>query len=426
MIRQAAILAGKDLRLLLRDRAAAFFTFAFPLAIALFFGYVFSGTTSELLKVVAFVERPSPQASALVHALDEDGGFALSMTASRADGELSVRRGRAAAMIVVPDGYAEGLDGIFAGGGARLELVVDPSRRAEGTMLVGKVHELAFRTVFASMGDPEQLGRMLDRAERALEAADMPITDRLAIRTALARVRASAAAGAGAGADPAAGGDSIAAWRPVRVDVAELEMAPGVPANSFAISFMQGLAWALFGAVLSFSSGIAEERQRGTLVRLMVSPMRPATILAGKALACFAACMASQWLLVVVGRAFFGVQVSSWAWLVAATAATAFGFSGLMMLLAGGFRTQGGAQGAGRAVLLVLAMAGGGTVPLVFMPGVLRTVSDLSPFKWAVLVAEGCTWRGWGVAEMWLPLAALMAIGSVGLVAGAVLVRRTA
>ncbi|MFM8733428.1 MAG: hypothetical protein ACKOV8_12270, partial [Phycisphaerales bacterium] len=190
MIRQAAILAGKDLRLLLRDRAAAFFTFAFPLAVALFFGYVFSGTTSEPLKVVAFVERPSPQASALVGALDEDGGFALSMAASRADGELAVRRGRAAAMIVVPIGYAEGLDGIFAGGGARLELVVDPSRRAEGTMLVGKVHELAFRTVFASMGDPEQLARMLDRAEKSLEAADMPITDRLAIRTALARARA--------------------------------------------------------------------------------------------------------------------------------------------------------------------------------------------------------------------------------------------
>ena len=426
MIRQAAILAGKDLRLLLRDRAAAFFTFAFPLAIALFFGYVFSGTTSEPLKVVAFVERPSPQASALVGALDEDGGFALSMAASRADGELAVRRGRAAAMIVVPTGYAEGLDGIFAGGGARLELVVDPSRRAEGTMLVGKVHELAFRTVFASMGDPEQLARMLDRAEKALEAADMPITDRLAIRTALARARASAAAGGKADADSAAGRGSIASWRPVRVDVAELEMAPGGPANGFAISFMQGLAWALFGAVLSFSSGIAEERQRGTLVRLMVSPMRPTAILAGKALACFVACMASQWLLVIVGRVFFGVQVSSWAWLAAASAATAFGFSGLMMLLAGGFRTQGGAQGAGRAVLLVLAMVGGGTVPLVFMPGVLRTVSDISPFKWAVLVAEGCTWRGWGAAEMWLPITALMAIGSVGLVAGAALVRRTA
>lgn len=298
-------------------------------------------------------------------------------------------------------------------------------------MLVGKVHEVAFRTAFASMSDPEQLGRMLDRAERSLEAADLPIADRIAIRTALARARSASAAGANddvrmPAERSAARPGSLASWRPVRIDVAELEMAPGVPANAFAVSFMQGLAWALFGAVLSFCSGIAEERQRGTLVRLMVSPMRPATILLGKAMACFAACMASQWLLVLVGRLAFGVEVSSWGWLAVASAATAFGFSGVMMLLAGGFRTQGGAQGAGRAVLLVLTMVGGGTVPLVYMPGVLRTMSDLSPFKWAVLAAEGCTWRAWGATELWMPIAALAAIGAVGLAAGAALVRRTA
>ena len=44
-MRAVLALALKDLRLLARDRAAAFFTFAFPLAIALFFGYVFGRTT---------------------------------------------------------------------------------------------------------------------------------------------------------------------------------------------------------------------------------------------------------------------------------------------------------------------------------------------------------------------------------------------
>jgi ABC-2 type transport system permease protein len=224
----------------------------------------------------------------------------------------------------------------------------------------------------------------------------------------------------------AAGGSEggLAGWRPVKVSVGELEMQPGIPANSFAISFTQGLAWALFGAVLAFGSGIAEERQRGTLVRLLVSPMRPVTILVGKALGCFVACLATEWLLVLVGVAFFGVRVSSWPLLALSSAATAFGFCGVMMMLAGGFRTQGGAQGAGRAVLLVLTMVGGGTVPLVFMPPFLRLASNASPFKWAVLVAEGCTWRSWGMAELWLPLAALVAVGAAGLAIGAVMVRR--
>ncbi len=426
MIRQAAVLATKDLRLLLRDRAAAFFTFIFPLAIALFFGYVFSGTTSEPLKVVAFVERPSPQADAFVKALGDDGGFALTVVPARADGELAVRRGQAAAMVVVPGSYAEGLDAVFSGGGAEVGLVVDPSRRAEGAMLVGKIHEVAFRTVFSSMADPAQFGRMLDRTERSLESSDLPITDRLAIRTALARARAMAAKRADGAGNPGAadGAGGLAGWRPVKVSVGELEMQPGIPANSFAISFTQGLAWALFGAVLAFGSGIAEERQRGTLVRLLVSPMRPVTILVGKALGCFVACLATEWLLILFGVAFFGVRVSSWPLLALASAATAFGFCGVMMMLAGGFRTQGGAQGAGRAVLLVLTMVGGGTVPLVFMPPFLRVASNASPFKWAVLAAEGCTWRAWGIEELWLPVAALFAMGAVGLALGAAMVRR--
>lgn len=424
MIRQATVLAMKDLRLLLRDRAAAFFTFVFPLAIALFFGYVFSGTTSEPLKVVAFVERPSPQADAFVKALGDDGGFALTVVADRPAGELAVRRGQAAALVVVPESYAEGLDSVFSGGGAELSLVVDPSRRAEGAMLVGKIHEVAFRTVFSSMSDPQQFGRMLDRAEKSLEASDLPLTDRLAVRTALARARAMSSKARDEAPAGGAGDGGLAGWRPVKVSVGELEMRPGIPANSFAISFTQGLAWALFGAVLAFGSGIAEERQRGTLVRLLVSPMRPVTILVGKALGCFAACLATEWLLVLVGVAFFGVRVSSWPLLAISSVATSFGFCGVMMMLAGGFRTQGGAQGAGRAVLLVLTMVGGGTVPLVFMPPFLRLASNASPFKWAVLVAEGCTWRGWGIDELWLPLVALVAVGAAGLAIGAAMVRR--
>ena len=422
-MRASLVLALKDLRLLSRDRAAAFFTFVFPLAIALFFGYVFSGTTAEPMRVAAFVEAASPASDALVRALSEDGAFVLNRVDSREDGERLVRSGTAAALVVVPSTYAEGVDGMLTGAGPHLGLVVDPSRRAEGSMLVGKVHEVGFRTVFSSMADPAQFGRALDRMEASLKASDMSASDQLAIRVALGRARSMAAKSS---KDAAGGGASgMSGWKPVSVDVTELAMRPGIPANSFAISFTQGVAWALFGAVLAFGSGIAEERQRGTLVRLRVSPMSPNDILMGKALACFLTCMATEWLLVFFGVAFFHVAVSSWLAMAVVIAVTAFGFSGLMMLLAAGFRTEGGAQGAGRAVLLVLAMVGGGTVPLVFMPPFLRAASNISPFKWAVMAAEGATWRNWGPDEMWLPLAVLAAIGAIGLTAGTALVRRS-
>ena len=115
-------LARKDLVLLMRDRAAAFFTFVFPLAIALFFGYVFGGTTSEPVKVAAWVERPTPATERLVRALGEDGAFVLELVPDRDAGEQLVRRGRAVALVTVPGGYDEELSRTFTGGGARMAL----------------------------------------------------------------------------------------------------------------------------------------------------------------------------------------------------------------------------------------------------------------------------------------------------------------
>ncbi len=444
-MRAIFVLAIKDLRLLLRDRGAAFFTFVFPLAVALFFGFVFSGTSSEPLRVAAWVEAPSSAADALLHNLGEDGAFELTVAPTREEGQQLVRRGRVIALIVVPKDYATGLENVFSGGGAKLELVVDPSRRAEGGMLVGKLHEVAFRTVFSSFSDPVQFDRTLNRVEEQLKGAKLSLTDQIAFRTVLSRARSMSAAGTLGGGDggakpgegatpgesakPADGaktGGGLSGWKPVSVEMSELPMRRGVPANSFAISFMQGIAWALFGAVLSFSSSVADERQRGTLVRLLVSPMRATQILGGKALACFLTCIATQWLLVAVGVAFFKVEVSSWGLLLLASGVTAFAFSGIMMLLAAGFRTQGASQGAGRAVLLILAMVGGGTVPVVFMPPFLRIASDGSPFKWALMASEGATWRSWGMQEMALPVGILATIGAVGLVTGMLMIRGSA
>jgi len=357
-MRAVLALACKDVRLLLRDRPSAFFTFAFPLAIALFFGYVFGGTTAAPMRVVVACEDRSAAAERSLDPL---------AVADRAAGEREVRAGRAAALVVVPDGFGFAADAAMRGGTARLEAVVDPSRRAEGAMLVGKLHEIAFDAVFASLPEPR--------------------------------------------------------WRPVEVSLAEVTTGPG--AGGFGISFMQGVAWALFGAVTAFASGFAEERERGTLVRLVTSPMRAWQMLLGKGLACAGTCMATQWLLLGTGAAFFGVSIARPAEALAATSANAFAFTGVMMVLAATFRTQGAAHGAGRAVLLVLTMIGGGTVPLVFMPPFLQAASDASPFKWAVLAVEGATWRAWPMAELWLPLTVLCGIGIAGFTAGAFLLRRT-
>jgi ABC-2 type transport system permease protein len=60
----------------------------------------------------------------------------------------------------------------------------------------------------------------------------------------------------------------------------------------------------------------------------------------------------------------------------------------------------------------------------MFMPPIVQTASGISPFKWAVVAAEGATWRAWNLEEMATPLAVLAGIGAVGATAAVVAMRR--
>ena len=84
------------------------------------------------------------------------------------------------------------------------------------------------------------------------------------------------------------------------------------------------------------------------------------------------------------------------------------------------------AGGIGWAVNLVMAMAGGGMIPLFFMPSWLRSLSDFSYVKWTVLALEGAVWRGFSPREMLLPCAVLVALGTAGLALGVHIFRRNA
>lgn len=456
-MRAEVAIALKDIRLLARDRTAAFFTFVFPIAVALFFGFVFGSGTTQPLEVAVFNGASSAKDSAsgaFVSAMDADSAFELVMVDSREAGETLVRRGKAVGLVVLPPDFDAGAATIFSGETPSIDLITDPGRAAETGLLEGKLYQIAFQSMFASIADPKQFDDMIASFEQSAKDSSMSLVERTAIRSAMttgqkwikrfdadsqgneaAKAAPSGDAAPSGGAAPSgdaappaeaapAASSALADWTPVKINSSALRVKRAGPANSFAVSFVQGLAWALFGAVLSFSSSMADERERGTLLRLLAAPIRPIQVLIGKAGACFFTCVACESLLIGVGAMWFGVVVTSVPLFIVATLCTAFAFTGVMMALASIFRTQSGAQGAGRAVLLVLAMIGGGTIPLLFMPPIVQTAAGVSPFKWAVVAAEGATWRGWDFQEMLLSLSVLMAIGLAGGIASIVAMRK--
>jgi len=143
------------------------------------------------------------------------------------------------------------------------------------------------------------------------------------------------------------------------------------------------------------------------------------TLLAGKALACFATIVLVQALLILVGVSIFGLRVGSPGLFTVAALVAPGAFVGIMMLVASFGANEQAASGAGWAVMMPLAMLGGAMVPLIAMPAWMVSVSHVSPVKWAILAYEGAIWRGFTAADMALPLTILLGVGSVAFALGA-------
>jgi ABC-2 type transport system permease protein len=428
-------IAVKDLRLLMRDRAAAFFTLVFPLLFGVVFGLIFQqafgGGAGAPVIEVAIVDLDGTDLSrAFAGTVVDMGELKLVEVADAADGEDRVRRGRLAACVVIPAGFEESMGSVLAGGTPRVECIVDPSRAAESGVLRGLLTGAGFRTLTSAWQRPDMVGRQLEGAraslrgaegvsavERGLMGAFLESADRMFGTGAAER------GGAGLGLPGSGGGGGDGGFSPIEVAVRSPERAGGPDGirSAFELTYPQAAAWALVGCVTGFGLSLVGERSSGTLTRLAVAPIRRESVVVGKALACFVAAM------VVLGAQrvlfmlpFFGVRGGDPVLEAVTLVLVAFAFTGVMAALATVATSTGGAEGAVRATLLILALLGGAGVPLMFFQGWMRLVTMASPFRWAIAALEGSTWRGWTAGELAGTWGVLGTVGALGMVFGVV------
>ena len=453
-------IAAKDLRLLLRDRTNAFFVIVFPLAIAIFFGSIFGGS-SRSIPVAVVIESAGPAATDFANALEKDSTLSVRILPSREEADASVRLGRVAACVIIPKTFDADLEKAMAGSRAIVEVHCDPARQAESGLVVGKLNEHAMRAIVRMFTNPKINSKMLAQSKLALVLnPNMTSQQRERVSDVLESVqelfkqqnREAAAAAAAETSKKIAGsvnGDSASnntengnvpvstpssatspdpfLALPIKIQSSTLASESTEPPSTFAVTFPQGLAWGFVGCIGAFGAGMAEERRRGTFMRLLLAPCTIFSVLAGKSLACFTACVTMSLFMLLVATLGFHVSVQNWFMLALAIATCSFAFSGFTMALSGLFKNnEGSARSAGNAIVLVLVMIGGGTIPIAFMPPFLRAASQGSPFSWAILAIEGAVWRGFAFTEMLAPLGILLFIGALGLMLGNVFIKKRA
>lgn len=415
-MREVLSLAAKDLRLMLRDRAGFFFTFFFPILYATFFGAIFSGAGGSgtgALRIAVVDEDHSETTRKFLDALDQTAEVELLRETgelprplTRDDAANMVRRGRAVAYLVMAEGMGERLNRPFWGEPLRLDVGLDPARQAEAGFLQGILTRAAFEQMGSIFSDREKMKAYVATSLKELETAEN--TDPM-LKGALSLFLPALATLVDT---LPAGGEGFAGFQPVELATTDVARVWEGPKNSYEISFPQAVLWGMLGCAAGFGISLVTERTQGTLVRLRMAPIAPIQVLCGKAVACFATTSAVAVVLLGLAMVVFGVRPGSFPLLAVAIVASSLAFVGIMMFLSVLGKTEQGAAGVGWAILMVMAMTGGGMVPLFAMPGWMRTISDFSPVKWCIYVIEGAIWRGFSPAEMLFPCALLLAIGA--------------
>lgn len=414
-------IALKDLRTFTRQRASMFFTFVWPLCVAVLFGVLFGGgdRATPRIPVAVADEDGTPASKAFVDRLVAREEFD-GTRATRAEALEAVRRGDRTAAVILRPGFGEASSRMFYGTPPEIEVVSDPSRQAERGMLEGLLMQQGAERMQSLFTNPassrDSVQKALGELRQARPGASPGLETFLGqLDTFLASPDASQVGGA----DTTGAGTTGAAWEPLRITTSDLQRARTGPRNGYEVTFPQAMLWAVFGCVMAFGTTFVSERVRGTLVRLQVSPLTRGQVLAGKSLAALIAIFIVECLLLVLGVGAFGVRPESWGWLLLAIACTSAAFVGIILLLASMAHTEHGIGGMGPAVMMPMFMLGGAMIPLMMMPPWLAGLSRLSPVRWAILALEGAIWRGFGPAEMLLPCAILLAVAAVTFVIGA-------
>lgn len=412
-------IARKDLRTFTRQRASLFFTFVWPVCVAVLFGVLFGGSNRPTPKLaIAVVDEDGSAASAAFAGRLASRDTFEAVRASRAEALDLVRTGRRMAAVVLRPGFGAASTRMFYGTPPEVEVHTDPSRQAERGMLEGLLMQQGAERMQAMLANPAGSRSNVQQALEELRAQSPGSSPGL--ETFLGQLDAflgtpDAATGLG-GAVTGASGEP---WAPLKVQMQDLARQRSGPRNGYDVTVPQAMLWAVFGCVMAFGTTFVSERVRGTLVRLQVSPLSRGQVLAGKSLAAFLAIIIVEGILLALGVVGFGIRPSSWLGLAAAIGATAAAFVGIILLLASMARSESGIGGMGPAVMMPMFMLGGAMIPLMFMPPWLAGLSYLSPVRWAILGLEGAIWRDFGWAEMLQPCAILLAIAAVTFVVGA-------
>lgn len=387
MMRKILALAWLNAIQLLRNPAEMVGVIVLPLLLTMLFGSAFSGGDAEPLSVL-FVDEDGSSYSAQVGTLIDDEESLRIEESSREQAEADIAAGDAAVAVIVPEGFADDVRKLDA----TIEILRNPTSQS------------GFAVLSVVQGVATRMGGNAGAAAFTIETGKQtgaPLGDDFDAWYVTADAKWEPA-------PPISTEGQTVVASEVRGDEV---IAEGATQSSIGFT-----VWFILFMTFGSAGGVLEEREQGTLRRLLVAPLTRSTILAGKVLGTVLAATVQALILVGVGAVVFGVPWGRDPLAVAVVlGAYILAGTGLAVMVSALVRTRSQMSGASPLISTAMAMLGGSMWPLEVVSPVMQLIAKLTPVGWGVIGLTNVVARNQGLQAAMVPALVLVGFAIVTL-----------
>ncbi len=181
----------------------------------------------------------------------------------------------------------------------------------------------------------------------------------------------------------------------------------------------------LLFSISGVGGGLLEEKESGTLSRLLYTPIKTTSILYGKMLATLFISMLQLFTMFVFAWVAFDLPIfKDVISLILLTIAVAFSVSSFGVFLVSISTTRQQLQNLSTILILLMSAIGGSMIPLFVMPSIMRKIAVISLNYWGIQGYYDIFWRNLSTFEILPRIGVLSLIGIVMLLISIPLFKR--
>lgn len=404
-MQQILAFARKEFLLWAQRPASWVIVFIVPLIFIWIMSTVFGSSGTPVVTIYAVMEDESSEAERVMETLRRAENLKIEELATRAEADDLVGAGERMAAVIIPEGYG---DALVTLSGAKLEVIIDPARSEQASIVIGLLNSAIAPLIVdaeVNRGVERGVGQVMMTFQSGQGQSTNPDTLQNFFTAALKGVISSQVQEAmdnplvTISAQPIQGQEN--ARRPSLLDY----LVPG-----YSLMFV-------FFLISNLAMTVIEERESGTLRRLLITPVPRSRILMGKMLPYYLIAVTQFVFVLLFSRLAFGIDLGHSNLGLAVIILTAsLTMVTMGILLAAFAQNEGHAGGLSIVVVLAMAVVSGAMFPNIAIPG----LQMITPHYWAMQGFINIISRGQGVESTFLPAGILLTMSAVFFTIGAI------